>query len=116
MLSGALANPVAAKADRGRTPSTHTSAKSRLMTRLMILFFKAFPPRNDEGQTVSHSLAFWYEIFCLLGISRLQGIAWLFFQPPLEILATPSNFVIGTTFCNNNVFIGFIHYNYHMTT
>ena len=55
MLSGALDNPVAAKADRGRRPRTHISARIRDIVRLMILFFKAFPPCMTKARLPSQS-------------------------------------------------------------
>lgn len=53
MLPGALDNPVAAKADRGRTPRTQTSAKTRDNMRLMIVFFNAVPPYMTKARLLS---------------------------------------------------------------
>ena len=53
MAPGGADNPSAAKAGRGRTPTTHTRASSRAVMRLNSLFFKFFSLLNDARRTVS---------------------------------------------------------------
>ena len=55
--------------------------------------------------------------FCLkrlFRIARVQGISRLFFQPLLEVLPAPANFVVQPTLGDLDVLVRFADHNYHM--
>ncbi len=51
---------------------------------------------------------------CLFRVAGIQRIPRLFFQPPLEVLPSPTNPVVQSAFGDFDVFVGFLHRHDHM--
>ena len=56
-----------------------------------------------------------FGVGALLRIAGVHSIPRLFLQPPLEVLPSPTNFVVQPALGDFDVLIGFLYYHDYMT-